>query len=71
MRPLIIAGLVVLCLGAFLFFRGGTVTTRRDVLEVGDVKVTANEERSIPPWLAGATLLTGLGLIVAGAWKRA
>lgn len=71
MRSLILAGLVVLCLGAFLFFRGGTVTTRRDVLEVGDVKVTANEERSIPPWVAGAALVVGATLIVAGARKRA
>ncbi len=71
MRPLIIAGLVLLGLGAFLLVRGGSFTSRKDVLEVGDVKITANERQSIPPWVGGAALLAGAGLLVAGMRKQA
>jgi hypothetical protein len=71
MRPLVIAGLVLLGLGVFVLVRGGSFTTRRDVLEVGDVKVTASERQSLPPWVGGVALLAGAGLLVAGARKRA
>ena len=71
MRPFIVAGIVLLGLGAFLLVRGGTFTSRKDVLKVGDVKITANERQSIPPWVGGVALLVGAGLLVAGARQRA
>ena len=71
MRPLIVAGVLLLALGAFLLIRGGSFTTRRDVLEVGDVKVTANERQAIPPWAGWVALVAGAGLLAAGARKRA
>jgi hypothetical protein len=71
MRPFIVAGIVLLGLGAFLLVRGGTFTSRKDVLKVGDVKITANERQSIPPWVGGMALLVGAGLLVAGVRQRA
>jgi len=71
MRQFIAAGIVLLCLGAFVLLRGASFTTRHDVLKVGDVKVTADEQRSIPPWVGGAVMVVGAVLIVAGARKRA
>ena len=71
MRPLLIAGVLLLALGAFVLVRGGSFTTRRDVLKVGDVKITADEQQSVPPWVGGLALLAGLGLIVSGARRRA
>jgi hypothetical protein len=71
MRPLIIAGIVLLGLGAFVLISGGSFTTKRNVLEVGDLKVSASERQSIPPWLGGAAAVAGVVLLVAGARKRA
>jgi hypothetical protein len=71
MRQLMIVGLVILGLGAFVLIRGGSFTTRRDVLKVGDVKVTAPERQTIPPWVGGAALVVGGALIVAGMRKGA
>jgi len=71
MRQLIFAGIVILGLGAFVVLRGASFTSRRDVLNVGDVKVTADEQRSIPPWVGGAAIVAGVALIVAGVRKRA
>ena len=71
MRQFIIAGIVILSLGAFVLLRGASFTSRRDVLKVGDVKITADEQQSIPPWVGGAAMLVGVALIVAGTRKRA
>jgi hypothetical protein len=40
------------------------------VLKVGDVKVTADEQQSIPPWAGALAVATGVGLILAGARQR-
>ena len=70
MRQLIIAGIVLLGLGAFVLVRGASFISQRDVLKVGDLKITADEQQSIPPWVGGAAMAVGVALIVAGARKR-
>lgn len=52
MRPSLIAGIALIVLGVFLLVRGGSFTTQKDVVKVGDVKLTADEKQSIPPWVA-------------------
>ena len=71
MRPMSIAGIALLCLGLFLLFRGGSFTTQKEVVKVGDVKLTANERQSIPPWAAGLGIIAGSGLLIAGMRRRA
>lgn len=71
MRPFAIAGVLLLVLGGFVLVRGGSFTTRRDVLKVGDVKITADEQQSVPPWVGAVALLAGIGLIVTGVRRRA
>lgn len=71
MRAFIVAGILLLAVGAFVLLRGGTFTSRRDVLKVGDVKITADSRESIPPWLGGAAVVAGAVLIVSGMRKRA
>lgn len=70
MRPLSLAGIALICVGAFLLIRGGTFTTRRDVLEVGDVKLTANEKQTIPPWVGGVAIIAGVVVMAAGMRQR-
>ncbi len=70
MRPPMIAGIVILLLGAFVLLRGASFTSRHDVLKVGDLKITATEKEWVPPWVGGMALVVGLGLIVAGTRKQ-
>jgi hypothetical protein len=70
MRPLTIAGILLVAFGAFVLIRGASFTSRRDVLKVGDVKVTADEQRSIPPWAGWLAVVAGGALAVAGARRR-
>lgn len=71
MRPMAIAGMLLLVLGGFVLIRGGSFTTRRDVLKVGDVKITADEQQAVPTWVGAVALLAGIGLIVGGVRRRA
>lgn len=70
MRPLSLLGIALICVGAFLLIRGGTFTTRKDVLEVGDVKVTADDQQSIPPWVGGVAIIAGVVVVAAGMRRR-
>ena len=70
MRPLSLAGIALICVGAFLLIRGGTFTTRRDVLDVGDVTLTADEKQTIPPWVGGVAIIAGVVVVAAGMRQR-
>lgn len=67
MRPLMLIGVVLIVVGGYLFYNGGTFSTRKQVLEVGSVKVTAREEHQAPKWIAAVVAVVGLGLVVGGA----
>jgi hypothetical protein len=71
MRLPVLAGLALIVAGAFVFFRGGSFTSRRDVLDVGGLKVTAEEQHPIAPWIAGAAVLAGVVLVASGARRKA
>lgn len=70
MRPLSIAGIVLIILGAIVLVRGGSFTSRRDVVKVGDLKITADEQQTIPPWVGGLAIVAGLGLVVTGGRRQ-
>ncbi len=70
MRPSIIAGILLLVVGGYVFVNGGSFTTRRDVVKVGDLKISADEQHPVAPWVAGVAVAAGLVLIVTGARRR-
>ena len=71
MRQFLIAGIILFGLGAFVLLRGASFTSKRQVLEVGDVQVSAEQRQSIPPWVGGMALVAGVGLVFAGMRRRA
>jgi hypothetical protein len=64
------AGIILIGLGAFVLLKGANINSRKDVLTVGDVKITASESQSVPPWAAGIAVAAGIVLLVAGARQR-
>jgi len=71
MKPLMIAGIVLVVLGAFVVFRGGfSFGSQRSVLRVGDLEVSAEERRQVPDWVGGVAILGGIVLIGAGVQNR-
>ncbi len=70
MRPLVLIGIIVAIIGGIVMYNGGSFTTRKKLVEIGDVKITGPEEHSIPQWAAGVAILAGLGLVVVGSQRR-
>lgn len=67
---IIIFGVVLMGLGAFVLVRGGSLTTRRDVLKVGEIEVTTTEAHPVPRWVGIAVLVTGAVIVAAGVRRR-
>jgi hypothetical protein len=73
MKPLSLAGVVLIALGlAALAYQGFTYTTRETVIDIGPLHATAERQKTIPlpPVIGIAAVLAGVGLLVAGARKR-
>lgn len=70
MRPNVLIGIVLVVIGGFLFFRGGSFTTQKEVLKVGDVKVTAPDEHSVPNWVPPLAVIAGFGVIIFGGMQK-
>jgi hypothetical protein len=64
-----IVGIILIVLGILaLAYQGFTYTTREKVAQIGDVKITADKEKSVyfPPILGGASLVAGIVLVLIG-----
>ena len=70
MRLNTLAGIALIFLGGFLLF-GGRFTSRRNVLEIGNFEVSAQEEHPISPWIAAAALIGGFSLTIDGLRRKA
>jgi Protein of unknown function (DUF3185) len=72
MKPVALAGIVLIVLGALaLAYQGFSYTRHEQVLEVGPMHVTANtkDRVSIPPIFGGIALVAGIALLVVGSKK--
>ncbi len=70
MKPISIAGLVLVVLGlAALAYQGISYTTREKVIDIGPIEATADRQRTIPlpPIVGIVAVVAGIGLVVAGS----
>jgi hypothetical protein len=71
MRGAFIAiGLVLLIGGAAAFFGMVQYPHDKEVVKIGGLSASVNQERTVPQWIGGLAALVGLGLVVAGAARR-
>lgn len=73
MKPLALVGVLLIVLGVIgLIVENVSFTERKTVLDVGPLKVQADEQKVVPiPTIAGVVaVVVGLGLVVVGM-KRA
>ena len=74
MRPLSVAGVVLIVLGlAALAYQGITYTSRETVLDIGPVHATAERQKTfpLPPVLGIAAVVGGVALLIVGVRKPA
>lgn len=70
MKPQLIAGILLVVLGAFIVFRGMSYGSERSVIQVGDMKASVDARRSVPTWVGGVAIVGGVLLIGAGVRRR-
>ncbi len=70
MRLSTIVGIGLIIAGAFVLVNGGSFTSRREVIKVGGLEVSAEEQHPIRPWVAGLALLAGVALVVTGVRRK-
>ena len=74
MKPMAIAGVVLIVLGlAALVYQGITYTSRETIVDVGPVQATVDREKTLPlsPIVGIAAVAGGVALLIAGVRKRA
>jgi hypothetical protein len=73
MKPISMAGILLVVLGALaLAYQGITYTRRVKVINVGPIHATADEQRTIPlpPILGAIALAAGIALLVVGSRQK-
>jgi hypothetical protein len=72
MKPLSVAGVVLIVLGVVaLVYQGFTYTSRESVLDIGPLHATAEHQKTLPlpPVLGMTAVVVGAVLLFAGARK--
>jgi hypothetical protein len=72
MKPMILAGIVLIVLGGLaLAYQGFTYTHQEKVLDLGPIHATREDHEwvSVPPVLGGLALVGGIGLLVVAGKK--
>jgi uncharacterized membrane protein len=73
MKAATIVGIALIVLGVVaLAYQGITYTTREEVVDLGPLRVEAEERRTVPlpPILGGLALVGGVVLVVVGAREK-
>jgi uncharacterized membrane protein len=70
MKGLTLAGILVAAVGIFILVRGLTYKSSNTVLEVGGLKASVEERRSVPTWIGVVAIVGGLVMVGAGARKK-
>jgi hypothetical protein len=68
-----LAGIVLIILGVLaLVYQGIQYTTQEKLIDIGPLKVTATEKKTIPlpPILGGVAVVAGIALVLADRKKR-
>ena len=74
MKPISLAGIVLIVLGlAALVYQGITYTSRETVIDIGPIHATADRQKTLPlpPVFGMVAVAGGVALLVAGVRKHA
>ena len=67
MRATLVLGILLLLAGGYILVQGFSVTTNREVLNVGPLQASVSEKKNVPTWVGVVGVAAGLVLIIAGA----
>lgn len=67
---LIIAGIIIAALGIAGYLGKLNFNQDKEVLKVGGLSASVQEEKTVPEWIGGIAVLVGVGLVVVGAMRK-
>jgi hypothetical protein len=67
---LIVVGILVAALGVAAFTGSLNFSKEKEVLKIGSLSATVQQEKTVPQWAGAVGVLVGLGLIAAGAMRK-
>lgn len=67
---LILAGIILIVVGAAGFTGNLNFTQDKEVVKIGGLSASVKQDRSVPEWIGGLAALVGLGLVAAGAMRK-
>jgi hypothetical protein len=73
MKPISMAGILLIVLGALaLVYQGFTYTHREKILDVGPIHATVDQQKEVPlpPILGALALVAGVALVTIGARRQ-
>lgn len=70
MRLRVLIGAVLILAGGFIIARGVRYTASHDVVDLGGVRVSVDEQEPLSPWIGGVAALAGLALLFSGGSRR-
>jgi uncharacterized membrane protein HdeD (DUF308 family) len=72
MKPISIAGVILIAVGVLaLVYQGITYTKRETIVDLGPIKATADHQKTVPlpPIIGIVTIVGGVALLIAGSRK--
>ncbi len=70
MKAFLIAGIVLIALGAFILVTSPSYRSGHSVMRVGDLEVSAEGRRGVPPWVGWAAVIGGVALAGTGLARK-
>ena len=70
MKPASIIGILLILAGGWVTINGGSFTTREEIVDIGDIEISADRERPIPMWAGIGAIVLGGVLVVVGMQKK-
>lgn len=70
MKPQTIIGAILILAGGYVLARGLTYSSKSSIVDLGGIKISAEERHPVPAWIGGVAAIVGLVLVVNGSSRR-
>jgi len=70
MRISTVIGALLLVAGGIVIAGGLRYSSRHDVVDLGGIRVSADERKPVPTWIGGVVALAGLALVFTGGARK-
>jgi hypothetical protein len=67
MRARTLIGALLILAGGYVIARGVSYTSSKNVVDVGGLRISAEERHPVPTWVGGIAAIAGLVLVFAGS----